>query len=406
LSEHNNSDNFVQQKRSSSQEFSCLIRDWSLLHKIDQGATSDLLKILKTHICFGHFPSDSRTLLHTPTITDVRTVSPGEYCHFGIQKGIISIFPTNFEQEVILVQFNVDGLPLHKSTNNQFWPILGRVKGIESVFVVGIYEGNSKPNDFNDFLKDFIEEAVDLESTGINFNGQIINFVIEGFICDAPARAELLKIKSHSGYYSCGKCTVKGKYVENRVVLLNTCAEFRTNDSFRNQVQPKHHNGNSDLTKLSVDLVKCFPFEYMHLVCLGVTKKLLKLWIRGKVSVFRLSPKIVEKLSIKLVKVGKSLPIEHNRKQRSLREVDRWKATEFRSFLLYTGPIALKKYLPEKHYNLFMCLSVSIRLLATPHPTLQNINYAESLLKYFIEEFRIIYGKVNVSYNIHGLNHL
>jgi len=155
-----------------------------------------------------------------------------------------------------------------------------------------------------------------------------------------------------------------------------------------------------------VDLVKGFPFEYMHLICLGVTRKLVKLWIRGRVQVFRLAPKLVIKISKKLVALGKCLPLEFNRKQRSLSEIDRWKATEWRSFLLYTGPVALKKYLPEKHFKLFMCLSVSVRILASKAPGAELLDYADSLLSYFVEEFKVLYGKVNVSYNVHGLVHL
>lgn len=65
----------------------------------------------------------------------------------------------------------------------------------------------------------------------------------------------------------------------------------------------------------------------------------------------------------------------------------------------------LPKYLPENHYKLFLCLSISIRILCT-NSSERNICYADSLLKYFVEEFKLLYRKHNVSYNVHGLLHL
>lgn len=384
------------------------LQRWGVNHQVTHSAISDLLKILRKHNCLEDLPLQAKTLLKTPKETIVRSVIPGQYCHLGIENGIKKIFEKSHQpiSEVVKVHFNIDGIPLHKSTNKQLWPILGSVKKFPGVFVAGIYEGNSKPSDVNDFLQDFVNEAVHLYNNDILFNHNFIKFEIEAFICDAPARAFATSIKNHTGYYGCGKCIVKGKYVENRVVMLKTDATLRTDDTFRQRTQEKHHNGASDLEKLPINMVECFPYEYMHLICLGVTKKLIKQWTSGKVQVFRLGPKIVEKISKKLVKLGKDLPCEFNRKQRPLSELDRWKATELRTFLLYTGPVALRKYLPEKHYQLFLCLCFSIRILATPNQPEHNISYAESLLHYFVGQFKILYGRVNVSYNIHGLIHL
>lgn len=68
--------------------------------------------------------------------------------------------------------------------------------------------------------------------------------------------------------------------------------------------------------------------------------------------------------------------------------------------------MALKKHLPEQHYQLFLCLNFAIRILASPKQKEQLITYADSLLHYFVSQFKILYGKVNISYNIHGLIHL
>jgi len=84
----------------------------------------------------------------------------------------------------------------------------------------------------------------------------------------------------------------------------------------------------------------------MHLVCLGVVRRLIKFWLCGPVHrdasvASRLPAGSVQMLSRKLVKLASFIPCVFARKPRSMSDVDRWKATEFRQFFLYTGPIVL-----------------------------------------------------------------
>lgn len=61
--------------------------------------------------------------------------------------------------EPIRLYFNIDGLPVTKGGEKNFWPILCKVINVKSeVFLVGIYEGQSKPKCFNKYLEEFISE--------------------------------------------------------------------------------------------------------------------------------------------------------------------------------------------------------------------------------------------------------
>lgn len=57
-------------------------------------------------------------------------------------------------------------------------------------------------------------------------NGLIVNHVkrkisINAYCCDAPAKAFILKIKNHTGFSSCTRCTIDGKYL-NKVYIKFT----------------------------------------------------------------------------------------------------------------------------------------------------------------------------------------
>lgn len=100
-------------------------------------------------------------------------------------------------------------------------------------------------------------------------------------MCDAPARAFITYTKNHTGYFSCPKCTQEEDYIK-AMVFLETHNTLRTNESFKNRTQPEHHTGDSILEKLPIGMISQIPLDYMHLVCLGVTKRLLQFWRSGK----------------------------------------------------------------------------------------------------------------------------
>jgi hypothetical protein len=384
------------------------LAQWAVQHKIPHCAVSDLLTILRKYEPFNSLPKDSRTLLNTPKSTAVRNVTPGVYTHFGFEEGLVRILNgLQLVPNELSVQINIDGLPISKSSSAQFWPILGSVAEVKSsVFTIGLYFGDKKPEKVAEFLEEFVSEGIVLLGNGLKYKNKRIRVKVNSFICDAPARAYVKSIKGHTGFHGCGKCNTDGEYYERRVVFPELSSALRTDESFRAKSDEEHHTGDTILQKLPVNLIDQFPYEYMHLVCLGVVRKLIKLWLRGDFRVFRLPSQEVEQLSNKLQNLSDCICCEFARKPRSLRELDRWKATEFRQFLLYTGPVVLQNSLPSEHYNLFMCLHCAISILANKDTCLVLNNYAKDLLTYFVQTFGSLYGRKHISYNVHGLIHL
>ena len=80
----------------------------------------------------------------------------------------------------------------------------------------------------------------------------------------------------------------------------------------------------------------------MHLVCLGVVRKLLFCYfLKGNYSC-RVPFGLLAELNNEINQSRNVLPREFNRKLRDLSELKHFKASEFRTWLLYIGPLLLK----------------------------------------------------------------
>lgn len=275
---------------------------------------------------------------------------------------------------------------------------------------MGVYHGLSKPKDSDVFLSDFIVEAKNLLTNGITINGVNLKVTIKGFVCDAPAKSFVLKTKGHSGFSSCSRCTIEGEYFQNRVCFpysKNKCPK-RTHESYAQMICEEYHVGDSISRLIELprfDLVKSFSLDYMHLVLIGVTRKLVLLWLHKGPLNTRLPSRSVHKLTASLLALKKCISSDFSRKPRGIQDIGRWKATELRLFLLYIGSVVLKDIINTDCYTHFMTLHVAMVILLSPNLK-HYLDYAEQLLNYFVEQFDNIYGRQHISHNIHGLLHL
>ncbi|CAI6372951.1 unnamed protein product [Macrosiphum euphorbiae] len=390
------------------------LRAWAIRNKITHVALRELLFIQKQIPELRTLPKDPRTFLQTQRRTILRDINPGKYYHFGLQNGIVNILEKvdllNIP-DVINVGINIDGLPLSDSSLSQVYPILCLVTNVKillplNIFCIGIYHGYDKPLDFNQLLEEFVNEAVNMTLNGIYINGKHFNFKISMLLFDAVAKASVLKIKGHSGYSSCTKCTQEGEYLDH-VIFPDIEFIKRTDEDFVNQSDPEHHTGHSILQQIpNLGLVTDVPLDYMHLICLGVVKKLLvNTWCFGRPP-HKLQSSTVEKISETLLSLVRYIPHEFVRKPRHIKEAKRFKATEFRQFLLYTGIIVLKNNLDKNKYEHFLTLHVAIRILSSDVLMKTMTDYAEELLKHFVLSSKLIYSPKILSHNFHNLLHI
>lgn len=404
---------FAQPKESLSTK----LGKWCIDKNISLTSFKELLDILREEPSLTNIlPADPRIILKTPRKSNSLNNS---FHYFGIRNSLNSL---SLKHNIIVDQntefclaINIDGLPLTKSTSSSFWPILGTVKSIENlknqVFIIALYYGNKKPK-ASEFLKKFVEECIEL-SNGIMIQSILCKFKISMLICDIPAKSHILSVKSHSGYFSCTKCCQEGDMVNNVLCFIETeNYEKRTDNSFRNSLQIEHHTGETLWLQIpNFNMTDNIPLDYMHVLLLGATKRLLcdkrYGWIFGKPP-HKLRASSINKINNNLQVLKKYIPCEFARKTRLINECKRYKATEFRLFLLYTGPIVLKKVIPLKEYNNFLTLSLaSSILISNKYTKFENyISYAEDLMKCFIKNSIKIYGPDFISHNIHSLLYL
>jgi hypothetical protein len=119
------------------------------------------------------------------------------------------------------------------------------------------------------------------------------NLQVVAVVADAPARAKILGIKMHGGYFACSVCTAKGKHINNHRPIvypantrnkpLRTMAqheEILENIADLDEESRLGIKGRSPIEDLQLDLHSAVNIEWMHLIGLGIIKKLYFLTFR------------------------------------------------------------------------------------------------------------------------------
>ena len=409
----------LSEEEVSDMEIDNSLKEWEIAmwvheYQVSQASLKYLLHLLREKKIVN-FPLDARTILNYPRTVNVISKCGGNYMHLGLEKGIvrlIEIFPTKFKNYLITFDLNIDGLPLFKSSNGCLWPTLCRVMNFQP-FVVSLFYGYSKPKDVKELLKDLLVELKELETKEIVVNDKTFKLKLRCFICDAPARQFLKCVKSHKGYYSCERCKIKGKTIHGggKTVIFpyrNTLPNLRKDDEFNNYRYKKTHQ--KDLSpiaryEINISCINDFVLDPMHLVFLGVVKKIFQFYKNKKPA--KLSAHNLVLLEERLKEI-KRLPEEFARHPRTLDNVDRFKATEFRTLILYTGPVILRGILSNDQYKHFLSLTIAMSVLLDEDDEFRNrnLNVAKQNLVYFVQNASRIFGQNFMTYNTHNLLHL
>lgn len=265
------------------------IKDWVLKYHPSVKSTSALLHILKK-FC-PEIPLSLKTIAGARQMVEKKIVEPGSYFHIGIVENLMKIKDLIEKEKIkkIVLDIGIDGLPLFKSSAIGLWPILGRIVNMPmvKVFLIGSYVGKQKPVDVNLFLQDFVTEMAQLNENGLELISSTIKVEIRAFLCDAQARSFVCGVKGHNSLNGCSKCEQKGVSVSRVTTFSTSLGHLRSDNDFKcrldqNFHQPKFLMEINNLEHINIKMITQFPLDVMHLIDLGVMKKMLLHLLQSK----------------------------------------------------------------------------------------------------------------------------
>lgn len=246
-----------------------------------------------------------------------------------------------------------------------------------------------------------------LKDNGIQRNARNIPISIRAFVLDTPAKSFTCATKGHNSRNGCHKCTIEGVFEKNRMCFPQTNFTMRTNTEFRARAYEDYVKADTSvLEKLPIDMINQFLLDPLHLIFLGVVKKIMHLWMSKGPLRCRLSKHMADVVNRNIVVAEKSQPKEFNRRVRTLKYLGNFKGTEFRTFLLYIGPVVMKDVLPDAYYQHFITLHCAIRILADSCLFIKLNEIANDMLYDYVRKFSNLYGRQFISYNVHNLLHI
>ena len=259
-----------------------------------------------------------------------------------------------------------------------------------------------------------------------------VRAIITSGTFDAPAKSAVQNFVQFSGFYGCSYCLVEGKtcWTSARghkvifpVDLTSDSGhpEKRTQKNTREHARlaqavtvdsggKKSHYGVKGFSWLLLlpkyDIIRGTAIDYMHGTLLGVLKMLMSLWLD---KAYKKMPWYIGNQADQLDTEIQNLAIPNciSRVPRSVTaERGNWKASEYRSFLLFYSVAVLWQRLPLEYFNHYLLLAESIFLLLQHSISPSDVKRASSLLKRFYVMIRALYGERYQTYNMHNLIHM
>ncbi|XP_035913351.1 uncharacterized protein LOC118512676 [Anopheles stephensi] len=271
------------------------IRYWALSTNASYRSINMVLRLFQqAHV---KAPSTAKTLLKTDrsSSTQIAEIGGGHFWYRGIKRCLQNYFRTEKSPATQLsLTISIDGLPLHTNSSIQFWPILFSIHELPQapVMTAGIFCGTTKPESAEEYLRPMVVEMNDLMQRGIIVHGCHVAIRLRAIVADTPARAFIKGIKGHTGYDSCLKCTVVGKYSQagRTMTFPGTNAQQRTDKCFRDNAYPghrktekpfggfavlQHHQGHTNRRSTTLCGSRCRQALYFRLSGLNVEKATL-----------------------------------------------------------------------------------------------------------------------------------
>nr|CAH8862236.1 unnamed protein product [Trichobilharzia regenti] len=114
---------------SERNELTSLLLNILVTTNISQADANRILEIFRVKL--SQLPTTVRSVLIMCDSCKSRLLGEGMYCHIGLKRCLQHYMEMSSVIEIpsnmIDLQLNVDGLSISKSSNQQLWPLLGRI---------------------------------------------------------------------------------------------------------------------------------------------------------------------------------------------------------------------------------------------------------------------------------------
>lgn len=382
------------------------------------------------------YPSPDKGFFEKENDFEVVKLKYGLYLNFGIERSIKKYYrpsfirkpmalvtssddPINSSQppEIILLDvavYIVKSTVCNGMTQPQCMIIFGRINCpvFDDPWPIGIYNGAfPTPTIGNEIMKHFVAEVESLKSREIVIGGNQPFLVrLNAVVCDPVSNSLITCVSLPNSLFGCSKCSQKANleldegYTSFPTAM--TLATLRCDDDFKYLTRNEHHIAPPLLSQLDLGLISQFVLDYKIIVCKGVMKHLVGLWMNGKLD-YRINKEVQNKISQDLMAMTVCCPIEFTRRPRRFEEYTQWDAAEWHHFLLYFSPIALKGRMARPYYINFLYLHLAMRIMMSSNHVNSEANsfVLGQLLNIFTADFVKLYGNEKVDYNIHNLLH-
>ena len=331
----------------------------------------------------------------------------------------VSLFDmANFHQDIhgeheVLTTFDgaIDGVPRTRSCGISLDVLTIKFLGCRNVYTLAILEPARKGLCLSDeiILRDFLEELKESD------------FKLRYMIADAPKRAKLQGFKGHSGMFACPKCECS--FNKNKNFPASTVnSTRRTLQSVDAALHTIETSDRPDKIKLSVlkgvqarsllsevegfNILTHIPTEKMHLIDLGVVKKMTRLSFkcgqeRPKTNFHDFND--VKVLDQKLEEL--KLPTEFPRRTRGI-DIGNWKSQEFRNMILALFPTVIKAILSPACKKVWYLMVYISRALHLPKHLMIQTALTDTLLHDWYRKYEAAFSEHNCTYNTHIMTHV
>lgn len=260
---------------------------------------------------------------------------------------------------------------------------------------------------------DYLKNGVEFDLPGVNQTRLVHAEVLCG-TCDLPAKALFLNMKQFNGVWGCQKCKIRYKVLEPE--SLTRIYPFQEKLELRNLQQTNNYaaqaaiikgavfgvKGKSVISRMTEDYIRQTAVDSMHAVFLGVVRALLILWFDSKLGEFTNYCNIVDEI-IRLITPPDFVP----RLPRAIMDNLMYlKASELKAWFFYYSVPILKTFMPSFYLDHYMMLVKAIYLLNQPSISNESLHLAEELIQDFVRQFSLMYGRENMTANLHQLLHL